>query len=34
MIKVLKEAFPWLVFGALLPIGALSIFFGILFVLS
>lgn len=34
MIKVLKEAFPYMALGALIPIAALSVFFGVLFALS
>lgn len=34
MIKVIKEALPWCAIGAILPIGFLAVFFGILNILS
>jgi len=32
--EVLKEAFPYSIVGALLPVAALGLFFGIMFLLS
>lgn len=34
MIKVIKEMIPWGVVGAMIPITLLTVFFGVLFLLS